>query len=174
VQSSYQWQRSQGISGGGTTVDSQQGVTGTFGADPNQLVNAYGRFVTDSTHSIKVSATTELPYAFHLGIRESFESGRPYGRLITVRGLAQGTVNVLAEPRGTYQLPSTNDLQIRVDKDFRFNTSQRLRLSVDFLNIFNVDTPIDIQNNSSQTLPFGTTIGIFLPRRALLAVRYEF
>jgi outer membrane receptor protein involved in Fe transport len=173
VQSSYQWQRSKGVSGGGTTVNSQAGV-GTFGADPNQLVNAYGRFVTDSTHAIKISATTELPYGFHLGIRESFESGRPYGRLITVRGLAQGTVNVLAEPRASYLLPSTNDLQVRVDKDFRFNANQRLRLSVDFLNIFNVDTPIDIQNNSSQTIPFATTIGIFLPRRALMAIRYEF
>jgi hypothetical protein len=173
LQSSYQWQRALGVSGGGTTIGSQAGV-GTFGSDPNQLINAYGRYTTDSTHSIKLSATIELPYLIHVGARESFETGRPYGRLITVRGLSQGATTILAEPRGAYEMPSTNDLQMRIDKDFRMNGQQRLRVSLDLYNIFNVDTPVNIQNNSTQTIPFGTTINIFLPRRAQFGVRYEF
>ncbi len=173
MQSSYQWQRAVGISGGGTTISSQAGV-GTFGADPNQLINAYGRYPTDSTHSIKVSTTVQLPYGIHLGARESFETGRPYGRLITVRGLSQGAETILATPRGAFEMPSTNDLQMRIDKDFPVANRQRLRVSLDLYNIFNVDTPVNIQNNSSQTIPFGTTINIFLPRRAQFGVRYEF
>ena len=34
---------------------------------------------------------------FNLGMRYSYESGRPYGRLIIVRGLGQGNVTMLAE-----------------------------------------------------------------------------
>ncbi|MBZ5560767.1 MAG: hypothetical protein LAO77_26225, partial [Acidobacteriia bacterium] len=174
LQSSYQWQRAQGLSGGGTTIGSQAGV-GTFGSDPNQLINAYGRYTTDSTHAIKTSATVALPYDIQIGVRESFETGRPYGRLINVTGNAQGSVTVLAEPRGAYEMPTTNDLQMRIDKDFRFGGNRRLRLSLDLYNIFNVDTPVNIQNNSSQTaIPFGTTISIFQPRRALIGFRVEF
>jgi outer membrane receptor protein involved in Fe transport len=174
LQSSYQWQRALGLSGGGTTIGSQAGE-GTFGADPNQLINAYGRYATDSTHAYKASATVVLPYDVHLGVRESFESGRPYGRLINVTGNNQGSVTVLAEPRGAYDMPNTNDLQMRIDKDFKFAGERRLRLSLDLYNIFNVDTPVNIQNNSSQTsIPFGTAINIFQPRRAQVGFRIEF
>ncbi len=174
LQSSYQWQRAQGLSGGGTTIGSQAGV-GTFGSDPNQLINASGRYTTDSTHAFKASATVALPYGVQIGVRESFETGRPYGRLINVTGNNQGSVTVLAEPRGAYEMPATNDLQMRIDKDIRFAGQRRLRLSLDLYNIFNVDTPVNIQNNSSQTaIPFGTTISIFQPRRALIGFRVEF
>jgi outer membrane receptor protein involved in Fe transport len=173
LQSSYQWQRALGLSGGGTTISDQAGV-GTFGADPNQLINAYGRYATDSTHAYKASATVLLPYDIHLGVRESFETGRPYGRLITVSGLSQGSATILAQPRGSFELPVTNDLQMRIDKDFRFTEQRRLRLSLDLYNLFNVSTPVQIQNNSTQTLPFGTTIAIFLPRRAQIGLRFEF
>jgi outer membrane receptor protein involved in Fe transport len=71
-------------------------------------------------------------------------------------------------------MPSTNDLQMRLDKDFRLGADRRLRLSLDIYNIFNVDTPVNIQNNSSQTIPFGTTINIFQPRRAQVGFRFEF
>jgi outer membrane receptor protein involved in Fe transport len=171
--SSYQWQRALGLSAGGTTIGSQAGV-GTFGSDPNNLINAYGRFTTDSTHTIKASATVELPYTIRLGIRESFETGRPYGRIITVRGLAQGSETILAQPRGDFEMPSTNDLQLRVDKDIPLGGTKRLRLSVDIYNVFNVNTPVNIQNNSTQSIPFGTTINIFQPRRAQVGFRFEF
>jgi hypothetical protein len=173
LQSSYQWQRALGLSGGGTTISDQAGV-GTFGADPNQLINAYGRYATDSTHAYKASATVQLPYDIHLGVRESFETGRPYGRLITVTGLSQGSATILSQPRGAFELPVTNDLQMRIDKDLRFTAQRRLRLSLDLYNLFNVSTPVNIQNNSTQTVPFGTPIAIFLPRRAQVGLRFEF
>jgi hypothetical protein len=45
---------------------------------------------------------------------------------------------------------------------------------MDLFNVFNVDTPISVQQNSTQTLPFRTPTDIFLPRRAQIGVRYEF
>jgi hypothetical protein len=171
LQASYQWEKSEGYSTGATT--SAQSGPGTFGSDPNQLVNAYGRFPTDSTHSIRVSSTVELPHQIQLAIRSVYESGRPYGRLITARGLAQGTVNVLAQPRDAFELPARNDLGIRIGKDFTMGP-RVLRLSLDVQNLFNSDTPLSIDNNSSHTATYLQPTAIFLPRRAILGVRYNF
>jgi outer membrane receptor protein involved in Fe transport len=171
LQASYQWEKSEGYSTGATT--SAQSGPGTFGSDPNQLINAYGRFPTDSTHSIRVSSTVELPYQIQLAIRSVYESGRPYGRLITARGLAQGTVNLLAQPRDAFELSGRNDLGIRIGKDFTIGT-RTLRLSLDVQNLFNSDTPLSIDNNSSHTATYLQSTSIFLPRRAILGVRYNF
>lgn len=172
LQASYQWEISEGFSTG--AVSTSQSGPGTFGADPNQLVNAYGRFPTDSTHSIRVSATVDLPAGINFAVRSVYESGRPWGRTITVRGLSQGNATVLAEPRGTYELPSRNDLGIRIGKDLKFGPAQVLRLSLDASNLFNDDTPLAIDNNSSHTTTYKQTTRIMLPRRLLLGVRFNF
>jgi outer membrane receptor protein involved in Fe transport len=171
LQGSYQWEVSEGFST--AAVSTTQSGPGTFGADPNQLINAYGRFATDSTHSFRASSTIELPWALQFAIREVFESGRPYGRTVTIRGLSQGNVTVLAQPRGDFELPSRNDLSIRVGKDLPLNAGRLVRLSIDVQNIFNSDTPLSLNVNSSQTTYLQTT-SISLPRRALLGVRFSF
>ena len=171
LQASYQWEISEGYSTGATT--STQSGPGTFGSDPNQLINAYGRFPTDSAHSVRISSTVELPYQIQLAIRSVYESGRPYGRLITVRGLAQGTENVLAQSRDTFELPARNDLGIRIGKDVKLG-ARMLRFSFDIQNLFNSDTPLSIDNNSSHTATYLQPTAIFQPRRAILGVRYNF
>jgi hypothetical protein len=175
---SYQWQRARGFAGSGLGIGSQafSGLgTGGFGRDPNDLTNAYGRFASDSAHSIKANFTFQAPYGVHVGLRESYETGRPYGRAITVRGLRQGNRTVLAEPRGTYELPSTNNFQMRFDKDFTFGNDRRFRVSLDLINVFNVATPVSVRNNSSQgEALFGQSLEVFAPRRALLGFRVEY
>src|SRR5262249_6213647 len=159
VQTSYQWQR---------------GLAFTASQNPNSNINAEGRITTDSTQAFRASGILDLPYRIRLGIRESYESGRPIARQVTVRGLAQGNVTINAEPPGGHELPSLNDLQIRVDKDIPFGGAKRLRLSVDLFNLFNVDTPVTVQQVSGQAVAFLTTTDIFLPRRAQIGVRFEF
>jgi hypothetical protein len=171
LQGSYQWEVSEGFSS--AAVSTSQTGPGTFGADPNQLINAYGRFPTDSTHSFRASSTVELPWKIQFAIREVFESGRPYGRTVTIRGLSQGNVTVIAQPRGTFELPSRNDLAVRIGKDFSLSGSRQLRLSLDIQNIFNSDTPLSVAINSSQGT-YGQTTSISLPRRALLGIRFNF
>jgi hypothetical protein len=92
-------------------------------------------------------------------------------------GAGQGDVTILANTRGTYALPAVNDFQIRLDKDVRIASSQRLRFSVDFLNIFNSDTVLTLRNNSSQvtaTTPWQQTLSVVRPRTVQLGVRFEF
>jgi hypothetical protein len=154
-------------------VSTTQSGPGTFGADPNQLINAYGRFPTDSTHSFRASSTVELPWNVQFAIREVFESGRPYGRTATIRGLNQGNLTVIVQPRGDFELPARNDLSLRVGKDLPLSAGRLVRLSIDVQNIFNNDTPLSLNINGSQTSYLQTT-SISLPRRALLGVRFSF
>jgi hypothetical protein len=182
TQGSYTWQDSKAYGGGAVTGSTQQDFsslssTGGYGRDPNDLVNAFGPTATNSTHAVKLSSTYRAPLDFNLGLRYSYESGRPYGRLIIARGLGQGNVTMLAEPRGSYALPAVNDFQIRIDKDFTITSGQRLRLSMDIFNIFNSDTTLTLRNNSSQvtaTTPWAQTLSIVRPRTVQFGLRYQF
>ena len=179
---SYTWQDSKAYGGGSVSGSTQQDFsslssTAGYGRDPNDLVNAFGPTATNSTHSVKLSSTYRAPMDFNLGVRYSYESGRPYGRLIIVPGLGQGNVTMLAEARGAYALPAVNDLQLRVDKDFRIAGAQRLRLSFDVFNIFNTDTALTLRNNSSQvtaTTPWAQTLTVVRPRTVQFGIRYQF
>lgn len=184
MQSSYTWQDSRAYGSGAVTGSTQQDFsnlspTAGYGRDPNDTINAFGPTATNSPHTIKMSATYAMPWNVQLGGRYSYEAGRPYGRQIIVRnmGAGQGDVTILASQRGTYDLPAVNDLQVRLDKDFRFTGQQRLRFSIDFLNIFNTDTVLTLRNNSSQvtaTTPWQQTLSVVRPRTVQLGVRYEF
>jgi outer membrane receptor protein involved in Fe transport len=181
-QGSYTWQDSQAYGGGVVTGSTQQDFaslssTTGYGRDPNDLTNAFGPTATNSTHSVKLSSTYRAPLDFNVGLRYSYESGRPYGRLIIARGLGQGDVTMLAEPRGSYSLPAVNDFQIRVDKDFNVTAGQRLRLSIDVFNIFNSDTVLTLRNTSSQVTaatPWAQTLSIVRPRTVQFGIRYQF
>jgi outer membrane receptor protein involved in Fe transport len=87
---------------------------------------------------------------------------------------------VLTETRGTEEMPALHNVKMRVDKDFPFGRQgMRLRLSLDVQNLFNVDTPNDIQNNSSVD-NYYTGVGhvgvlnVVSPRQAQVGIRFEF
>lgn len=186
AQSSYTWQESKAFGGGVVTGSTQQdfsnlSATTGYGRDPNDLINAFGPTATNSTHSVKLSTTYSAPWDIQAGLRYSYESGRPFGRLIIVRGMGagQGDVTILAESRGTYQLPEVNDFQIRIDKDISLGagSDRRLRLSMDVFNIFNSDTVLTLRNNSSQvtaTAPWAQPLSVVRPRTFQLGARFQF
>jgi outer membrane receptor protein involved in Fe transport len=179
---SYTYQDSKAYGTGTISGNTQQDFsslssTGGFGRTPNDLVNAYGPTATNAPNSIKLSTTYKAPLDFNFGLRYSYEQGRPYGPLFIARGLAQGSVTVLSEPRGAFTLPPTNDFQIRIDKDFNFTRTQRIRLSMDIFNVLNSATVLTLQNNVSQATaanPYGQTLTIVRPRTLQIGARYQF
>jgi hypothetical protein len=179
AQSSYTWQRSFGYTRGGHGAGAQGfsnlGPNG-FGRDPNDVINAYGRLPSDAVHAIKISGAYLAPRGITLGVRYGFNTGRPYSRQISVRGLSQGVRTVMAEPSGSYRLPTVNDLQVRLEKDFSFATSHRVRLSLDILNILNTTQVVSLRNNSSTSgeALFGQPTSVTAPRLAMVGIRYEF
>jgi outer membrane receptor protein involved in Fe transport len=179
-QAAYTWQNSQAYATGTVTGSTQQDFsslssTAGFGRTPNDLINAYGPTPTNSTNSFGLSGTYRAPFDFNLGARYSFQSGRPFGRLITAR-LNQGNVTVIAEPRGAYSMPAVNDLQIRVDKDFRLPNRQSVRLSLDMFNIFDTGTVLTVLNNSTTQgdAAFAQTNTVVRPRTFTVGLRYQF
>lgn len=184
AQSSYTWQDSKAYGSGAVTGSTQQDFSGLsagggYGRDPNDLINAFGPTATNSTQSVKLSTAYVARWGINLGGRYSYESGRPYGRLIIVRGMGagQGDVTILAEPRGAYRLPALNDFQIRVDKDIEMGGDKRLRLSMDVFNIFNSSTVLTLRNNSSQvtaTTPWQQSLSVVRPRTVQLGARFQF
>lgn len=179
MHSSYSWQRGRGYALGTIGVGAQDFNNlgpGAFGRDPNDLTNAFGRLPTDTTHALRLLTTYEAPWDLHLGLRYTYESPRPVARVITVRGLRQGSRTVIAEPRGSHTMAAVNDFQIRIDKDLRFGGSRRLRLSVDIYNLFNSVTVLTARNNSSQTgdALFLQSLRVAPARQARLGFRFEF
>lgn len=184
VNTSYTWQDSQAFGSGSVSGSTQQDFSnlspaGGYGRDPNDTLNAFGPTATNSEHAVKLSATYLAPWGLHFGGRYSYEAGRPYGRQIIVRnmGPGQGDITILADRRGTYSLPSVNDLQMRIDKDVNAGGGRRLRFSVDFLNILNTDTVLTLRNNSSQvtaSTPWQQTLSIVRPRTLQVGMRFEF
>ena len=179
-QLSYTWQDSNAYATGTVTGSTQQDFsslssTGGFGRTPNDLINAYGPTPTNSTNSWKVSSTYRAPFDIVIGARYSYESGRPYGRLINA-SLSQGVTAILVEPRGAYDMNAVNDLQIRLDKDFKLPNQQSFRVSLDMFNLFNAGTVLTVLNNSSQTgdAGFGQTNTVVQPRRFTVGARYQF
>ena len=149
--------------------------TAGFGRTPNDLINAYGPTPTNSTNSVKLSSTYRAPLDLVFGARDSYESGRPFGRLITAR-LNQGNVAILAEPRGAYYMEAVNDLQIRIDKDFRLPNGHSVRLSLDMFNIFDTGTVLTVLNNSTTQgdAGFAQTNTVVRPRTFTIGLRYQF
>lgn len=173
LQASYQWARSRLFAGGGLQSQNFANLSRTgYGRDPNDLINAYGASSVESAHSVRTTLTYQAPLGIHIGARYFYDSGRPHGRLVQVP-LNQGTRNVLAEPRGSYNLPAAHDLRFRFDKDFTLGPNRRLRLAWDLINVFNVDTPANFGVNSSQDTYF-LPLSVVDPRRSLLSVRFEF
>jgi len=180
AQASYTWQDSKAYATGTVTGSTQQDFsalssTAGFGRTPNDLINAYGPTPTNSTNSVKLSSTYRAPLDLVLGVRYSYESGRPFGRLITAR-LNQGNVTILAEPRGAYHMDAVNDLQIRVDKDVRLPNRHSVRLSLDIFNIFDTGTVLTVLNNSTTQgdAGFGQTNTVVRPRTFTVGLRYQF
>jgi outer membrane receptor protein involved in Fe transport len=180
-QASYTWQDSQGYATGTLTGNGNEDFqnlspTAAFGRTPNEMINVFGPMPTNNTHAVKLSLTYQAPWGLNFGTKYSYEAPRPYGRLITQRGLTQGNVTILAEARGAYEMPAVKDLGVRIDKDFKMLGAQRLRLSMDIANIFNTGTILSVRNNSSQTgdANFGQTLSVVPPRRVLFGIRYEF
>jgi outer membrane receptor protein involved in Fe transport len=180
AQASYTWQDAQAYATGTVTGSTQQDFsslssTAGFGRTPNDLINAYGPTPTNSTNSVKLSSTYRVPLDFVFGVRYSYESGRPFGRLITAR-LNQGNVTILAEPRGAYYMDPVNDLQIRIDKDFKLPNRHNVRLSLDMFNIFDSGTVLTVLNNSTTQgdAAFAQTNTIVQPRRFTVGLRYQF
>ena len=143
----------------------------TFGRDPNDLTNAYGRLPNDRPHMFRAMGTVDVPRTgLVVAANLQYFTGKPWAATTTV-ALPQGSQRILLEPRGSRRLSSQTLLDLRVSKTIRFAGVGRVELLVDVLNLLNEAAEESLANDNQ----FGSTFGqgsLFVdPRRVMFGAR---
>jgi hypothetical protein len=159
----------------------QSSAAGTFGDDPNELINAYGVLGLDRDFMWKLQGSYLFPADIVLSSNWIWQAGRPYARKLNMTRFAdgrqpgQGTVTIFLEPRdGSLRMESQNYLNLRAEKRFQFGGSRRATAMVDVINLLNADTPLALISEVVTSANFARADTRFNPRRAMLGLRFEF
>jgi hypothetical protein len=117
----------------------------SYGYYPTWYVNRYGRVGTDRPLAIKLMGSVQLPYGIIFSGYYRFFSGAPWGRSTTIRVpaswlAANGCVlsqdiGVYIEPADTRRNPASNQLDFRLEKEFKFKRFGTFGAYVDVLNL---------------------------------------
>jgi hypothetical protein len=140
--------------------------------DPNNTINFTGHLINDPTFAWKIVGHWSLPWGLNTGWFYRHESGDTWTPRILVIGLNQDPFQILGLPLGSNRLPSTNILDLRLEKEFPIQTGE-IRITADIFNVFNgsyiteID-PLYKSPNFEQPLSFNK------PRSIRLGVRYTF
>ena len=145
----------------------------TFGQDPNDLINAYGRLPNDRPHMARVMTSVDVPRTgFVVAANLQYLSGKPWARTALINPNERARP-VLIEPRGTRRLSSQTLLDVRISRAFRFSDAGRVELSLDVLNVLNDTAEESIRSASYEAANLGQPDIFIDPRRAMLSVRLD-
>ena len=107
------------------------------------------------------------------GVNFDHQSGDAFARQVLLEGgVTIPDIEVNAEPIGTRRIPTLNLLTLRVEKSFRFRTSQRVAVRFDLYNALNVNTATRLQPRSGDQ--FLRPREIVPPRIAEFGLAYNF
>jgi hypothetical protein len=165
-------------------------------ASPNSLINSSGES-GGRRHLLKLTGSYMLPYQVLLGANFRWQSGLPYNRTfqvagctasVTVNCVSQGATTILAEPRGSRELPALSTLDLRLGRFFRLG-GNRFEVSVDAYNVANANTVYDVRTGSgltnirvagdpaapiTQIQTFESPTGVLGPRIFRFNITYQF
>ena len=136
-------QRQKGVNGRGF---SDEATSDNF-TDPNLDINRNNNYLNlDSTYVFKVDGTYDLPWKFGASVNFQHYTGFPIQPTETFNvPNGQGTLvpeTIFLQPAGTQRLPSVNQLNLRLSRQFTFGDRWRLTPTVDFFNVTNSQTVI--------------------------------
>jgi len=170
------------------TSGENDGASRVFENPSLALVNRDGDLRNDRRHEFKLYATYQIPVVDVgiNGIWQSF-SGRtwtPFQRYsIAQTGFAPSSSGreFYLEPRGTSRMPWQHSLDLRLDKQFRITSRDRVSVYLDINNVFNADTILDFQDRApSRTITgigpiaVGAPISLLSPRQLTIGGRWMF
>ena len=139
---------------------SQSGTANQFGQNPNDFVNTDEGLIADRTTAFKTQLLVELPRGFLVSANYAYQSGRPWARVARVPDLGLFT-EILAEPiDGRRRLPSSNLLDLRLQKEFGLRGQARLALFTDVLNTLNDDAYEWVESRLGSADNFGRADGL--------------
>ena len=143
----------------------------TFGQDPNDLTNAYGRLPNDRPHMVRVMTSVDVPRSgFVVAANLQHLSGKPWAMTALVNP-NEAARSVLIESRGARRLSPQTLLDVRISRPIRFGDLGRVDLCLDVLNLFNDTAEESIKSSSYDAATLGQPDIFIDPRRAMLSVR---
>jgi hypothetical protein len=147
---SDRWQLTSGVDW------TERNLSSEFLEDPNTMF-----WDSKNTQTAGWTFKASGSYVFQRGVLVSVSynamKGEPYGRRLTVTypylrladpnrttPLMQGNMTIMAEPVGTYYLPSIHVINLRAQKEFSIKGAQRLHLMLNIFNLTDVETVTDV------------------------------
>jgi len=162
--------------GFGSPTQSQTGIAGIFGQNPNDFVNTEGRLIGDRPVVGKLQFLYNAPYGIMFGLNYTHQSGRLWARQIRPAGLGfPSAPTVWFEPlNGDRRTPDWNTFDLRIQKDFTIAGDAKLGVFADLLNLTNVDTTEGIGSQLGTSSSFGLPTRFLYPRRMMLGGKIKF
>ncbi|HEY7058773.1 MAG TPA: TonB-dependent receptor [Vicinamibacterales bacterium] len=154
------------------------------------LINAGGDASFTPTHEFKLLGSYQIP-RIETSLNAYFRvtSGLPYNRIqqfaTSIVGIGSSTTyrRININERGTYDLPTLSQLDLRVEKTFTAPGSNKIGIYMDIENLFNRGiitsavtrtTSATLADGSTFPLPFDTPAGIQNPRQIRIGARWSF
>jgi hypothetical protein len=160
---------------GNSEFENDTGVIGRLFDDPNTLWNARGRLFFDRAYAGKVAGFVQGPFGLQFSSVIKYWDGSPFGRRLVIEGLSQGTISVMATPRGQpgglrTQFHLTFDQ--RIAREFQL---RRVKLSVfiDTFNFLNLKQNLREWDISGPEFPLRRPIEVQNPRVIRLGIRLQ-
>jgi hypothetical protein len=154
---------------------SQTTTAGRFGQNPNDFVNSDGRLIADRPVTFKTQLVYQFPAGFLAGANFTYQSGRPWGRLVRVSDLVGIPTTIYAERiDGSRTVPDQYLLDLRLQKDFSVGGGAHFAVFADVLNVLNDDAYEDIQDRLGTSENFGLGTEYMPPRRVMVGAKLRF
>ncbi|MDQ3488420.1 MAG: carboxypeptidase-like regulatory domain-containing protein [Acidobacteriota bacterium] len=183
VRGSYTWSKYYGtLDQDNSTTDNDQNIfIGSSniadGAGRQLWDNKEGRLRGDRPHLLKLYGYHELPWRATLGGYFVAQSGQPWEtwNYELYSSLTTNTSDTIryAEPAGSRRADAHWQLDMKYIQNFRLQGRLNLQLDVDVFNVLNNQTGYSIQP-AIHSSGYGTPRLYFDPRRAQVAVRFQF
>jgi hypothetical protein len=124
--------------------DNERDSGGVAYANPYDLTGEWGPSRLDRTHQFTANPVFFLPYGFEVSSAIRLRSGTPLSTYIGTDANGDNIFNdrpILVPgvelPRNYFRNRATYDVDLRVQKGFRFDETKRLVFTAEFFNIFN-------------------------------------
>jgi outer membrane receptor protein involved in Fe transport len=118
------------------TSSTGAGRNSTF-TKPNYQINSDGKLTTDPTHMLKIQGTVVLPLDINFNVNFQLITGNNYtmDRRLP-RSVDSNRTYIFLEQRGANRYPTSKNLDLRLEKTFKFG-DMKLGILVDIFNVFN-------------------------------------
>jgi hypothetical protein len=139
--------------------------------------NRLGTLRGDRPNAFKVYGSYNLPWSASFGTYIVAQSGQPWEKwdytLYSLYTTSTSETIKYAEPAGSRRAPSHYQLDVNYTQNFTFLKRYSAQAVFDVFNLFNKQTGYNIEPRV-HSAGFGTPQSFFDPRRAQVAVRFQF